>query len=273
MSLSATFSLDGAQVPLKAMSLRLLLFGVVAALASAAPLTEQKRTTGDAPLVIERDNPKPESHVVVEPAIYERLVDYAAFPPLSRTDPGSAAPDPSCRATLFRYINQQSTDTQAAVWLRASTREIILGIPGTNGLRDALSDAAALPIPYVSPSVRCPGVCLVHAGFLLAWNSIEGQVVDAVSSALEQNPDFSVVVSGHSLGGAIASLAFARLRSGPLNATTTTSAYTYGQPRVGNRDFADFIDGLSGSSDGEAGSYYRVTHAEGEQQVSSACAK
>ncbi|XWW94362.1 hypothetical protein V2A60_002305 [Cordyceps javanica] len=221
---------------------RMLLFGLVAALAAATPLRRQQRTT-------------------VDPAVYEKLVSYAAFPRLSATDPGSSAPDPNCNVTLFRYINQQSTDTQAAVWLRESTREVIIGIPGTDGLRDDLTDVKALPIPYISPSVRCPGICLVHAGFLLAWNSIEGQVIDAVSSALEQNPGFSVAVSGHSLGGAIANLAFARLKNGPFN---TTGAYTYGQPRVGNREFADYIDSLSGTSDSEAGSYYRVTHAEGE---------
>lgn len=217
------------------MGLRILLFGVVAALASATPLKQQLQdnATGITPLLSETDNARPGDHVLVERVTYEKLVDYAVFPPLSATVPGSAAPDPSCRATLFGHVNQESTDNQAAVWLRASTREIIFGIPGTNGLRDALSDVAALPTPYVSPSVRCPGVCLVHAGFLLAWNSIEGQVIDAVLSALEQNPGFSVVVSGHSLGGAMANLAFARLRSGPLNATTT-SAYTYGQPKVGN---------------------------------------
>ncbi|KAM3530434.1 hypothetical protein MY4038_004888 [Beauveria bassiana] len=219
---------------------RMLLFGLVAALAAATPLKRQERTT-------------------VDPAVYKKLVDYAAFPTMSATDPGSAALDANCSVTLSRYINQQSTDTQAAVWLRKSTREIIIGIPGTNGLRDTLTDIEVLPIPYVSPSIHCPGTCLVHAGFLLAWNSIEGQVIDAISSALEQNPGFSVVISGHSLGGAIANLAFARLKNGPFN---TTGAYTYGQPRVGNREFADYIDSLSKTSDSEAGSYYRVTHAE-----------
>jgi predicted lipase len=136
---------------------------------------------------------------------------------------------------------------------------IIVGIPGTSSDQDAWTDFDFKFAEYESPNVNCED-CLVHHGFLEAWNSLAPVVSDELSKALDANPGYSTVVSGHSLGGALAALAFASLVNGPFN---VTAAYTYGEPRTGNSDFANYIDSLSGASDTEAGIFYRVTHANG----------
>ena len=152
-----------------------------------------------------------------------------------------------------------TTDTQAVLWKFPAKNQIVIGIPGTAPGQDILTDLALLPVPYISENVDCPE-CLVHVGFLAAWNSLAEKLLPGLMTALEDNPEYTTVITGHSLGGAISQLAFASLKGAEFR---VEAAYTYGQPRVGNIAFANYIDGISGASDEVPGNFYRVTHANG----------
>lgn len=91
--------------------------------------------------------------------------------------------------------------------------------------------------------------CFVHAGFATGWSEQRTAVVGAVTSAFAANPDYSIVVTGHSLGAAIATLAAAELRTLSFGVDT----YTFGSPRVGNEAFADFVTAQPGVNN-------RMTH-------------
>ncbi|MFN0052791.1 MAG: lipase family protein [Planctomycetales bacterium] len=66
----------------------------------------------------------------------------------------------------------------------------------------------------------------VHAGFLKAFSEVQGQVDQLVRG---RRPGQAVWLAGHSLGGALATLAAAH-----LGADAVQGLYTYGAPRVGN---------------------------------------
>jgi hypothetical protein len=76
---------------------------------------------------------------------------------------------------------------------------------------------------------------VVHRGFLAnlepVWDGIQTALRKA--TALE-----AIYVTGHSLGGAMAVLAAARLLASRPYAGKVEGVYTYGQPAVGNGDFA-----------------------------------
>lgn len=74
--------------------------------------------------------------------------------------------------------------------------------------------------------VKCP-TGFVHRGFRDALN----EVWDDVSKWLKEQKREDVFFTGHSLGGALATLAASRWN------TITTHLYTYGSPRVGGRKF------------------------------------
>ena len=74
--------------------------------------------------------------------------------------------------------------------------------------------------------VKCP-TGFVHRGFRDALN----EVWDDVSKWLREQKREDVFFTGHSLGGALATLAASRWN------TITTHLYTYGSPRVGGRKF------------------------------------
>ncbi|KAK5939369.1 hypothetical protein PMZ80_008673 [Knufia obscura] len=95
----------------------------------------------------------------------------------------------------------------------------------------------------------CSG-CLVHRGFLSSWDDSKDSITATLTQAKSDHPDYSIAATGHSLGGAIATLAAADLRQQGFD----IALYTYGSPMVGNADFANFVTGQNGGN-------YRVTHA------------
>lgn len=58
-----------------------------------------------------------------------------------------------------------------------------------------------------------------------------------VTEASKQHPDYEIVIAGHSLGAAIATLSAAHIRDSGYNATL----YAFASPRVGNQFLADHI--------------------------------
>ena len=95
------------------------------------------------------------------------------------------------------------------------------------------------------------GVERVHSGYAATWDRMEGLVTRAVERALKASgPRTNLVVVGHSLGGAVATLAAVRLSS---ETGVPVELVTFGQPRVGDPGFAEALDGSD-----DLGGYLRV---------------
>jgi len=91
---------------------------------------------------------------------------------------------------------------------------VVFGLRGTNsssGANIAADLFSALPI---SLNDFCPG-CYGGSGFYYAWLSVRDIVTDAIIQGLYDNPTFRVLCAGHSLGGAIATIAAFQLRQHP----------------------------------------------------------
>lgn len=67
-------------------------------------------------------------------------------------------------------------------------------------------------------------------------------MVRSVSAYLNDCPNCKVVIAGHSLGGAMARLAYFFLKDTNQFPTVTYELYTYGEPRVGNKPFAELMN-------------------------------
>lgn len=90
-------------------------------------------------------------------------------------------------------------------------------------LHDVVTDAQVLPMPF---DHGC-----VHAGFARAFEPMANEVVGRLNALAREGR--TVWFAGHSLGGAIATLAAARFGHGRFR-----GLYTYGSPRVGDGAFA-----------------------------------
>lgn len=92
--------------------------------------------------------------------------------------------------------------------------------------------------------------CYAHSGFYRAERAVSDAVTRGVQDLLLQYPTFTVVVTGHSLGGALATLialTLIKVISNPVQ------LINYGSPRVGNKNFAVFASDTIQTR-------YRVTH-------------
>ncbi|RMZ90540.1 hypothetical protein DV736_g2207, partial [Chaetothyriales sp. CBS 134916] len=184
---------------------------------------------------------------------YANMVYYAQFPMSGQ----SFCTTPPSGIVEQQYFDITETATQAAIFRIDSRKEFVLAIPGTKDTQDYLTDADFFFTEYNALGGVSCDTCLVFSGFQIAWDSLSGQVEEGLRNALGQYPDYTVSISGHSLGAGISELAFSTLRPQSFN---ISALYTYGAPRVGNKQFADYIDSLSGASDTSPGIYRRITH-------------
>jgi len=94
--------------------------------------------------------------------------------------------------------------------------DTILAFRGTSDPRDWLTDADTRKLHF-------DGIGDVHAGFGYAWRSIEHAIYSAIPSSTH-----SLFITGHSLGGALATVAAAALSS----ELRIRRVVTFGSPRV-----------------------------------------
>ncbi|KAF4612125.1 hypothetical protein D9613_004387 [Agrocybe pediades] len=124
-----------------------------------------------------------------------------------------------------------------------SHESVIVGYQGTDVekieaiITDLLAFQTGLDLanfPGVSSAVK------VHLGFHEAHKRSSGEILNAVKETIARHGAKKVITVGHSLGGALALLSGVFL---PLHIPNVTfETVTYGMPRVGNPEFADYVD-------------------------------
>ena len=103
----------------------------------------------------------------------------------------------------------------------------------TKDAANLVVDLAVSPIAYAG----CSG-CTVHSGFLAAYSELAPMVLKGVQAALPLSAmSMPLLVTGHSLGGAMATIAAFELSLLGYN----VRLLTFGSPRVGNSAFASAI--------------------------------
>ena len=122
---------------------------------------------------------------------------------------------------------------------------------GTESFRDILTDInmirVRMDLPYVAEDDRPK----VHWGFLRQFRTIEDQVRDHIDNYLKEAENEAgdnyinvepkkIIFSGHSLGGALSSLA--AVQFGHEYPDIPIKCITFGSPRVGNSSFVKYFD-------------------------------
>lgn len=79
--------------------------------------------------------------------------------------------------------------------------------------------------------------CTVHQGFLSSYKVVANQVAEQVQNLLNKYSISKMYAMGHSRGGVLASLAALDIKR-KFNKPLTL--YTFGQPRLGNSNFAAY---------------------------------
>jgi len=147
------------------------------------------------------------------------------------------------------FINCKDSETQ--VWVHANAKKKVVSIAfrGTevNKLKDLITDFSIF-----RRKVEWPKNCMltmnpklkkgirVHSGFKAAYESVWESLMTVVNSITNWSADWTIYVTGHSLGGAIATLcAFEYAnRKNAAGEGPTVVMVNFGAPRVGNNEFS-----------------------------------
>jgi len=79
----------------------------------------------------------------------------------------------------------------------------------------------------------------VHQGFLSSTRNLEDPVMNKLSELLDKNPDANIYLTGHSKGGAIATLMGLAIQNSYENYLSRIKVVTFGAPRIGNNEFCN----------------------------------
>lgn len=116
--------------------------------------------------------------------------------------------------------------TQAILVLSKKNKMITLAFRGTesNSFKDIKSDANG-------KLVSCNSGGKIHSGFKEAYEQVSLDIQNEIKK--DEYSSFPLFITGHSLGGALATVAAKKLNHKPGIA----ACYTYGSPRVGDEDW------------------------------------
>lgn len=178
------------------------------------------------------------------------LENYVAFPENLSICPGDVCADLQSPYIALVHAFPATAISQATAMLAIDHQERVITIAfrGTVTEKDWKTN---IDFFLTNASDICPN-CEAHNGFLNSWRSARKPILDFWKLLRANYPDYMTVVTGHSLGGALATLCSLEMKK--LDRNATIFLFTYGVPRVGDQTFASYIETKLGQNS------YRVTH-------------
>jgi len=136
--------------------------------------------------------------------------------------------------SLVKWIENKKSDTQGFVATKGKSIYVVWR--GSESKKDFQNDASIDKVPFLNDGEK------VHIGFKYCWESVLGDTYDAIETALEnlQGKTKDIVVCGHSLGGAVATLYAHSIKK--HYPEYNIKSVTIGSPRVGNKTFKENYD-------------------------------
>jgi predicted lipase len=142
----------------------------------------------------------------------------------------------------FQHVNFHSSNIDAQCITTVSKQGVLyIAFRGSESTKDWLADLDIVRTRMDLPSISGKKRPKVHRGFLRQFRSLQEFInSDIVDYIYKGDPKTrEIIVTGHSLGGALASLC--ALYFSLLYKNVRVSCYTYGSPRVGHTTFVSLF--------------------------------
>jgi hypothetical protein len=143
-----------------------------------------------------------------------------------------------------KAFSNTTGDIQGFTGYSSTIGGIILSFRGSSNIQNWIINLSFNQIAYS----RCSN-CKVHNGFYTGFNTVKATVVSQIQALKALHRDAKIYITGHSLGGALAVISAPDIKD---SFGTITEVLTFGQPRVGNSEFASWF--------GSVTSHIRVVH-------------
>eukprot|EP00924_Labyrinthula_sp_SR-Ha-C_P006754 snap_masked-scaffold_29-processed-gene-3.22-mRNA-1 protein AED:1.00 eAED:1.00 QI:0/-1/0/0/-1/1/1/0/303 len=143
------------------------------------------------------------------------------------------SPMPRMLNELTDVVVATGGDDKGFVGYDAAEDRIVVSFRNSQGLGQLLD---GLSYDLVSPNYGCNG-CEVADNFLAAWGEIDEEILAAIESISNSRGTNDVLLTGHSLGGAMATHTAADLLD-RYGSRFNIIGYTFGAPRSGDGTWA-----------------------------------
>ena len=130
-------------------------------------------------------------------------------------------------------IRDVPTDTEGFIALDVQDKYIVVGFAGTESGRDFITDADIFGDEIIEGKE-----CEAHGGFVKCLNNVYPNVESVLKPYIRKIP---IYITGHSLGGALASLLAYRLGKRFPGEHEQLKLYVYGCPPVGDKHFPEYF--------------------------------
>jgi hypothetical protein len=138
------------------------------------------------------------------------------------------------------------TDIQGYIGIMPKLKTIYVVLRGSSSKMNWLDDFEVKLVPYITfPDCSCN----VHNGFYRSVLGIRNKTIESVKLLQKIYPLYQVTISGHSYGASVGQLLSMELKSEGIS----NKIYNFGQPRVGDKKYADFVNT-------QINEYWRTTH-------------
>lgn len=137
-------------------------------------------------------------------------------------------------------VGGSEKDSFGYVAVNEHQRRIIVSFRGSTSINDWVHDLQF--IRTSSGVANAPAGASVHGGFLKAWKTISVGILSQLTVLINKYPDYAILVTGHSLGGAIGVLCSMQLLSTGIVPVSKLELFTVNQPRVGNSVWNSWVE-------------------------------
>ena len=154
-------------------------------------------------------------------------------------------------ATGFLYrdtLYDIKTDLQGYIGVLSSEKTIYIVFRGSSSILNWMDDFEMSLVPYDTYLSECND-CKIHNGFYKSALGVKNKTIETVNILKKLYPHYTITVTGHSYGAAVAQIIAMELE----NIGISSKVYNYGQPRLGNKNYADFSNTILDE-------YWRITH-------------
>ncbi|KAI8333677.1 catalysis At the Interface: the anatomy of A conformational change in A triglyceride lipase [Chlamydoabsidia padenii] len=139
---------------------------------------------------------------------------------------------PYCQSTVA------DDDVNGYILTSASLKTIFVVFRGSLSVQNLVNDLYLLKTNYPPGGTNAQ----VASGSYKSYQAVQHLVLNAMDKLLSQYPNYKIRLTGHSLGGVLAVLASLDLyQHFPQVTPLNTEIYTYGEFRIGNKQFAMYV--------------------------------
>ncbi|KAJ3355057.1 hypothetical protein GGF32_002200 [Allomyces javanicus] len=146
--------------------------------------------------------------------------------------------------TLVQYLTGKTNAGYVAY--NASRNTVMVAFRGSSNVANWIDNLefGKITYPFTVPATF-KSKPKVHKGFVDAYNEVRPSLLQALATAKSRYPTAKITITGHSLGGAIATLAAADLAASGVVAASRVKLTVFNSPRVGTSEFSDLVGSLN----------------------------